>query len=271
MTDATDRDRHPDLSDDRLDALLAAADSELLSYLQAQTKPTALWGALLTPRHDHTRSGHRLEEPSAQSCDLHALRHLEHRIQAYQVVHVLVRDVDFVRDADRALGRALGHVRVRDSGRALGRVLVRDVDRARARAHVLDRDLDDVRVRDLIRDLDRALDLVRRLDHALRHAHIRGLVRRVGYVLDLALDRARALDRAFVTGRLSVAGMDMSGLDIEVADGPALAGVCWDDATTWPAEVAGMIRAQSVELAPGEYQVRNRMERDPADGGVSLL
>lgn len=56
------------------------------------------------------------------------------------------------------------------------------------------------------------------------------------------------------TQQMDAAGADLSDLEIRRVD--ALNGIIWNDQTTWPPGIVYQIRAQSVEIQPGVYQVR---------------
>lgn len=138
--------------------------------------------------------------------------------------------------------------------RILAHALADDPARAPAR--------DIIRTRDLARDLDRALASIGALDSDLALVRI-GANILVG-ALDLDLGRApardiiraraRALSRDLARISVDASGIDLSGLDVGNLD--ALRGVTWTSQTTWPPSIADQIRANSVPISEGLWQVR---------------
>ncbi|WP_061296983.1 hypothetical protein [Herbidospora cretacea] len=80
--------------------------------------------------------------------------------------------------------------------------------------------------------------------------------------LDHVMGRLQAVQAEAARYRLSVTGRDLSELAISARHIDALLGVEWDDATIWPSEVADLIRADSIEIAPGRYQIQAGYTRD---------
>lgn len=216
------------------------------------------------------------------------LRAHPHYVELRGGVH-LVTELDDVRVRARALAVDLDRVVDLAVARELARDLVRDlaraIDLARALDHDRDRDL--IRARDLARalvhDLDLALDLAR--DRALAGGLVRARAlardRALARGLDLARayahTRARALGRELWFVRLGTQSADATtlrrlqdllnrgaddfiGADLRSASltGAALEKIRWSTTTLWPTEWQEQIRAASVEIAPGIFEITGR-------------
>ncbi|WP_328442734.1 hypothetical protein [Amycolatopsis sp. NBC_00438] len=231
---------HHHLNDDQLDALLAAADRELLQHIQTEADPTATLLAVMTgtaaeasvppPRqsergarkhHDHTagqitwrfnvrRLARDVEVAYRLACELTPIcdRHL-----ALSIYNLLERvlDLDLNLDLDRGLFDVL--TCARDQARYLADNLVLGLDRERVPA------------------------LVRNLFSA----------------------RRRARDLSLVGGEIDASGADLSRLEIDDLD--LVAGVVWTAGTVWPPELRSRILARSREICAGVFQVSNGTER----------
>jgi hypothetical protein len=208
----------------------------------------------------------------------------------------LVRDeLGLSRDLDRVLGLTLNHELSGD----LAPSAPLDLARILARALTLDLDLtlDRENDRALGRELDQAIDLAQRLGHRLdaaaalaaarataresaREFAPRGLATR-STAMRRTREYARAIDATRVIARhlarelidtidaqLMAMAVDARGVDLS-AIGPSeleiLAGVVWDERTTWATEVADEVRARSREIRSGVWQVVGGTERDFAD------
>ncbi|WP_031171827.1 hypothetical protein [Streptosporangium roseum] len=270
MTDPDDYDCLTDLADEEFNALLAAADADLLTYVEANTDPTAVLitffdppepvpiRTFLEPLPLVPLSVAGASAAALLSARLH-LDDLEHQlISAHELAHALTHALDLAHGFLRA--------RVRGLARDLDRDLALALDRARNLAH------DDAIVRTftLVRDLDLDLelgpirdlvrDLIRELDHDLDIDRVRVRVRNLD--LTFALDLARTLNRFVDVFPLDVSGTDLSHLNLTNLS--RLSGVVWSDSTTWPLDIAEQVRAGSREVGPGVYQVQDGNEHAKA-------
>jgi len=113
------------------------------------------------------------------------------------------------------------------------------------------------RARDIALDLDRARDIAHDLDRARPRAYdltvsprASDLASALASARELASDIAHDLDQVPV----DASGVDLSSIDLRDLD--ALQGVTWTIQTRWPAGIAGKVRANSVPIGEGRYEVR---------------
>ncbi|WP_157430428.1 hypothetical protein [Actinomadura macra] len=220
--------------------------ADLLDHVRAYTNPTQILTALLDLPQNSRPEPVPTHPPIAMTG---SKQQLLNRIQTW----TLTRDLARARNLARSLVRDLTRIRGLNRARVRALDLVRALVRARDLARIcrLDLDLDRTVVR--ARALARALDRVRADD------------------LDLSIDLASALDKAWalVAGLLkdtqvNVSGIDLTDVDLTQVDrSEALAGVVWDEATSWPPNVREWIKARSEQIEPGLYRVRRGTERDP--------
>jgi hypothetical protein len=227
----------------------------------------------LIDRHDLAEADRDPEEQSTSSRPPDALDQVSCRIGVYRIA------CDLARARARALDTLFrgGYTLDLASVLNLGRVL----DLVRARARELDL------ARDLHPALDHAVDIALDLHHALEHtialAHERDRTSRatvnnpygspstayafssdrdVIRALSQARSHVRTLARTLAASPLYVSELDLSHIDIEVEDWPALSGVFWTyGGTRWPKHVEAEIRKWSdpkPEPSPySEYKVRD--------------
>lgn len=183
-------------------------------------------------------------------------------------VLALVANLDRARDVD--LARALNHARdlardhgldhVRDDARALTQALDDALGYARALAHNRARGrrrAADHSARGRILARHRARALTRALTRA------RALARNLADDLDLdfARDLVDDLDRKWITSvleELTELADNFVGANLRAAvdfDSTGWEGVRWSPATSWPPGWAERVRAISVEIAPGVFEV----------------
>lgn len=243
MTCSDDHNRN-ELTDAQLDALMAAADVELLAYARANTHPHAVLTALMDPISPSPSSvitGIQKQRNATRSL---AIALLSARLNCDAYIHTInsiapgpsmniARDLAGNLDCAHALAHAPTLSLAHDPARALDLALALTLARNRARhlaCHL---------ARDLARDLDRALDLARDLNRAL----------------------ARALDAHGF--QLDVSDTDLSALPVKDLD--QLRGVVWNEKTRWPRHIAGRVREGSREVRPGVYQVRGGNEHEETE------
>jgi hypothetical protein len=291
-----------EMTDQQLDQLLAAANSELLEHIEAaastgnvlstimsrQDRPVGPGG--LPASHDPGRL------PAAATISLRIrARALDDRLRNFLKAEGILD-----RYAARSLiQRSTGEP---DSARGLVRGLYDALDDALDLADLLDQyyfrkgdrypdsDLADARGR--AREL--AGELIRVVDSDLARALTRTLAddlpevragpradiisqalddlarRKLSYnsgdfarALTDALTSARALTDALDALQVDASDTDLSDLEIRQLD--PLDGVIWTRGTAWPANIAAQVKAHSEEIRPGVYQVRlgNTRDRGP--------
>ena len=186
--------------------------------------------------------------------------------------HLLVLALDHAADSDRehdmrtcagALGPVLSDARRRAS--MLDSELYGDIAGAVEDAQALEfeialRNDTRARARRLARALTYAIDNARRIASDVLHTDGRiGHDFTVGLERDLAVDsragRANALDRQrlrLMELRNQFAGADLRRVDL---DGLSLDGVRWNEATRWPPRWEATIRAESVRLPEGGWEI----------------
>ena len=209
-----------EMTDTRLDQLLAAANRELLDHVEATADSHRALTAIMT------RSTQ--EAPSPQTT-APAISHDPDQPWAALMITMRVR----ARDLGRALDRTLHLALYRAHGLGLDDIseLTRRLGGTRRLAHGLGRDPN--LVSDLIRDLNLGRELISEL----------------GSASDLARDLARDLDAQ----QVDASGADLSGLEIRHLD--VLDQIIWTRQTTWPPRIADQIEARSEEIRPGVYQI----------------
>jgi hypothetical protein len=190
-----------------------------------------------------------LDDALEQALDLHLDRNLEH---ARDLGHDLDRNLDLARSIARDLSQ--------DLPREVA--LLPGADHLPT--HILDRAL--------TRALDQALHLDHALDHSLDHSnHARIGARFLARSLDRVRALARGLDRVCtVAGELAgttqtvvhfhdmfsdVIDVDLRGVDLA---GITLEGLRWSTMTRWPPNIEDQISRNSVETAPGIFEVSRR-------------
>ena len=295
-SDTGDTGDRGEMTDEQLDQLLTAANSELLEHIEATANPTQVLSAITRgDRQDHPAGPGG--PPTSHDPGLSpAAAMISHRIRARSLVLdldlaydrasdlTLTLDLDLARASERDLARASDRDLTLASARTSALALTRALTSARASARNLTYGLlEDARtsahasdllaalglasilarglnsVRDLARDLTRALTLDRALDRA----------REIDLNLDpgseLRVLRARAREIAEPLNELQVDASDADLSDVEIRQLDPLDGVIWTRGTTWPADVAAQVEAHSEEIRPGVYQVRlgNTRDRDP--------
>jgi hypothetical protein len=286
MTASDPADR-TELTDDRLDSLLRSADDELLHHIQAAVDPAITLTAVMNIGTAGAEQA-RPDEPA--HADQAAVLIMQRDV-LIQISRTLARALDHARALDRAVDDALGLTDARDPGsflrlnstragvlalvldrdRVRFRHLVRDLDRALELDRALANDLDFDRVLDRASDLDHDLasalnlgrDLTPDLGRALARADALALARNLARTL--ASDFTSALTRTceLAEREITASGADLSLLAID--DVEMVAGVVWDEETTWPPGIADHVRAASQEIRPGVYRVGGGSERDPAE------
>ena len=271
-----------EMSDQQLDQLLAAANSELLEHIEATTNPTQVLNAITRGgRQDHSAGpgGPPASHDPGQS-------------PAAAMISLRIHARALANDLGRGPARILASVLADDLARAsrsawalADRALANDLARASDLAGILAGDLDDPR--DLVRALVRVLaddlggltyneaviaryvmqglpdsaiaarlGLKRRaIEKHLAQIFTKMNVSRRG-IADALTDRLDAL-------QVDASDADLSGLDIRQLD--SLEGVIWTRGTAWPADVAARVEAHSEEIRTGVYQVRlgNTRDHDP--------
>ncbi|MEV6648126.1 hypothetical protein [Amycolatopsis sp. NPDC051371] len=268
-----DADHQHDLNDDQLDALLAAADSELLQHIQAEVDPTTTLVAVMTdaaaeaptPPSEQTERG-------ASGYHNHPAALIAWRVSARR----LARDVGFVHDYTgtfhqdldlhpRALGRRaydtgslLNLFGAYDTGRTIEQTLVSVLDSARLLTHDLTLTYDLLtHLFELAQALTRARDLISTLSDLVDWDLACRLVSAVQDALGDALTHARALTSA--GGEIDASGADLSQLQIDDLD--LVVGVVWTAETVWPPELRSRILTRSREIRTGVFLVGNGTER----------
>ncbi|OOC52440.1 MULTISPECIES: hypothetical protein [Nocardiopsis] len=295
-----------ELTDDQLDAALAAADAELLDHVSATTTPTNVLLAIMSqeevvPTHEQVPADRVLRGDIAVEAIMqrHRARLLTAAIQA-------VGSLDALIDSDRAtfLARTLDKTKWlgSDHERSLhfACYLTRDSTENFEGASTLIRQLTGVLAFDPpiaalcsefsshlseaaahSRDLSFALfDLGCNSPRAGGSKRARGHARALANALSGAVDLRRVLGKALDVARglalarskdaaiLDVSGADLSHLALEHEDLANLAGVVWTRETCWPHDIAVRLRALSREIQPGVYQVRGGDERDRLGLGI---
>ncbi len=194
------------------------------------------------------------------------LRAHPHYVELRGGVH-LVTELDDVRvraralavDLDRVVDLAVARELARELARDLVRDLARAIDLARALDHDRDRDL--IRARDLARALVHDLDLARdrALARAYAHTRARALGRELWFVR-LGTQSADATTLRRLQDLLNRGADDFIGADLRSASltGAALEKIRWSTTTLWPTEWQEQIRAASVEIAPGIFEITGR-------------
>lgn len=242
MTCSDDHNRN-ELTDAQLDALMSAADVELLAYARANTHPRTILTAFMGPIFPSPSSvitGIQKQRNATRSL---AVALLSARLNCDAYIHTVNSiasgpSMNIARELAGNLDRAhrLAHDSTlnlaRDPGRDLDLALALTLARNRARHLVLHLARDLIRAR----DRDRALSLARELNRAL----------------------ARALDAHGF--QLDVSDTDLSALPVKDLD--QLRGVVWNEKTRWPQNIAGRVREGSREVRPGVYQVRGGNEHE---------
>lgn len=223
-------DPQHELSDTELDALLAAADEELLAYVQRTSGAASV---VLTIMDASADTAALLIETrgSARELDL-TLGLLSQNLGA--------------QDVQRAARMA------RELDCALTQIIDRTLDvvdaRALARSWDLKLNLDP----DLARDLDLGITLVRNLTQA------RNLASEIAFALSTAKSQGTAelanlLSCIINELPIDACGADLSKLDIR--ESAVLVGVVWTAETIWPPHMTDQIRSCSREIRPGVYEV----------------
>jgi hypothetical protein len=158
---------------------------------------------------------------------------------ALDVARALTGAVNGIRDRSPALNHLLGRSFARDQVRNLARVV------NRARDLGLDRNLG--RHCDCVVALGRAFDhtnaLCLDLDGLLHHAFDPGLA----HELVMAIDQIETATTNMVEADLSQ--LNLTGIPLE--------GLRWSRRTRWPAGWQEEIQTNSIELAPGLYEIRS--------------
>ena len=272
-----------EMTDEQLDQLLAAANSELLEHIEATTDPGHVLNAIMTRGGRQDRPAGPGGPPASHDPGQSpAAAMISFRIHARALA------IDLGRGPARMLASALADDLARASRSAWAladRALANDLARASDLAGILAGDLDDPR--DLVRALVRVLaddlggltyneaviaryvmqglpdsaiaarlGLKRRaIEKHLAQIFTKMNVSRRG-IADALTDRLDAL-------QVDASDADLSGLDIRQLD--SLEGVIWTRGTAWPADVAARVEAHSEVIRPGVYQVRlgNTPDRNP--------
>ncbi|MET8997184.1 hypothetical protein [Amycolatopsis sp. NPDC004169] len=268
-----DADHQHDLTDDQLNALLAAADSELLQHIQGKVDSTTTLLAVMTgtaaeglmpPPEQHKRGA---SNPLDRPAEMIAWRVGAHR---------LLRDIDF---AHNLAAEIKSECEFKDNPGFLHaldveiRELVRQVEAAfvfardlvhghgpnldRAFRRVLDVDVEEALIAVLTRAQDRANDLSLAAVHPYALEDISYICSWVASELSHARSRARQL--CSPGGEIDASGADLSHLKIH--DLNAVAGVVWTEDTIWPPGLRSRILARSREIRDGVFQVHNGTER----------
>jgi len=243
-----DADHPHDLTDDQLDALLAAADGELLQHIQAEVDPTATLIAVMTG----TAAGAPVPPP--RQPERGASKHHDHPagLIAWRfTARRLARDVDLAHDLASELDRP------RDEALDVAVYLYQVLARALDLAHNLDQALD--RAHDVSPALFDNLTRAQRGTSYLIDNGVQGhgVVRVV--VNDLAQARSRTRDLSSASGEIDASEADLSHLEIDDLD--LVAGVVWTAGTVWPPGVRRRVLARSREIRAGVFQVGSGTER----------
>ncbi|QKW32465.1 hypothetical protein HUT17_04860 (plasmid) [Nocardiopsis flavescens] len=300
---AFDPDR--ELTDDELDAVLAAADSELLNHIETTSTPFDL---LLNIMAQEARLGvdqllavevlhgdsavevikHRHHERLLTRA-IRNLRPIDALLTSLQVKKV-VATLNKARQAEgdrrvRALQLAVFVMKGSDELLSNVNKIIRDT------AHLLsfptsmntlglDLELHLTKAVGRSRHLTAALDGARRfpdseaIDQACDHAQIlENLLTRVDNLVrvlhrDLDLDRGNAAVRAYTEATLDVSGADLSHLTLGQGDLADMTGVVWSQETRWPSNFTVKLRRLSREIRPGVYQVQGGGGHDRLDLGI---
>jgi hypothetical protein len=81
------------------------------------------------------------------------------------------------------------------------------------------------------------------------------------------LTRALGQINCLATAPVDASAADLRNLKFHNLD--ALGGVIWTMDTIWPAPIVGQVRARSIEIRPGVFQVRSGDDADPPDVAIS--
>lgn len=240
MTSPGDADRADSMTDGQLDALLGAANDELLEHVQATADPSRALVAIMV---QGTRPGSRHDANAGRAASLIAAR-----LHATALTRVLFRARDLARELDSG-------THFDDDGylaETRGPKLARQLDAASNLAHELARDLDSSQARRLALDLFAARCLALNLDGNFPGARERTSA--LTCYIDRHLSHIRAFAQALMEQSPDVSGADLSDLDIREVG--VLDRVVWTAQTTWPPGIAGRVREHSRETRDGVYQVR---------------
>lgn len=264
-----DADHQHDLTDDRLDKLLAAADRELLQHIQAGVDPTATLLAVMTgtaaeghmppPEQPERGASNNLGRPA----DLIAWRVGAHRLfRDLGIAHNFAVQIEseYSPDSVNALDAEIRElVRQVEAAFVFARDLVhgRGPNLDRAFRRVLHVDVEEALIAVLTRAQRRASDLFPSAVHPSALEAIRLICRGVAFELSRASLHARTLSSA--GGEIDASGADLSHLEIHDLD--AVAGVVWTADTVWPPGLRNRILARSREIRDGVFQVGNGTER----------
>jgi hypothetical protein len=282
-----------ELTDGQLDAVLAAADQELLTYIRASADvntplhaimtagtgmATGLAGCMIAVRSQARRVGLDFDLNRDLAA---AMVEAINRARDISTEHPPTRILDLARALACARGRALDVISVITQAAALNRAIIRA-------------EADPGRAADLAQQyqtaLNSALDSADALDQVAQSlgglsADLRGmsgwfmqsltqdLIHAIAprtsreYVsIHVALDRAKALARALALALaptldqvpVDASGADLTDADVEHLD--VLNGIIWNDQTIWSPRIFHQVQARSRTIRPGTYQVTSGNE-----------
>jgi hypothetical protein len=251
---SNDDTRPDEMTDTELDQLLAAANRELLSHIEATADPHRPLITIMTRGTQETYPSMTATPAVRRDPGLHPAA-------VMITMRVRVRDLVILLDGghDLSLNGVPDDTRILARARALARVLVRDLKRAypddREPASALARALAHELVRDLDSDPDPDPDsAVSALALQLARALARTYSDNLDSVFSSAREVARALAHILDAQQVDASDADLSTLEIKHLD--ALDRVIWTRQTSWPALIADQVEPYSEQIRPGVYQIQ---------------
>lgn len=294
-----------ELTDDELDAVLAAADDELLNQVSATTTPFDLLLEIMAqealPASDQDLAVQVLRGDSAVEVIMqrHRARLLTKAIRALGPVDALVAfhqasnialTLNKARQAEgdpRVHTLNLANFVIQHSDERLvdANVIIRNTARLlsfNASMNALSLELDLYLTKAIAHSRRLAVALADARNHPYSRAfdlacdqaqvlenhlsRVDNLVRVLRHDLDLA--QGLALARARSKATLDVSGADLSHLALGRGDLADLVGVVWTQGTRWPPDITAKLHVLSREIRPGVYQVQGGSGHDRLDLGI---
>jgi hypothetical protein len=252
MSTPEQRHNHNPLTDEELDAVLFAADREILDYVRHTSNPTDLFRAIMAI--DANYASHHLSSECPQPASISRQNHAITIIMTRNLAHDIDHDLDLARE----LASDIAHTGTQNNDIDLAHILDLALDHTRALARILRRK--DADARDLARAFGMVCRLAASLDRERDRARDIKRVRDRAYVFDIArslpADQVRELLDHLYAIQVYAWDADLSLLDLHDLD--VLNGVIWTTGTTWPPGLLVEIYKRSHEIGLGIYKVHGK-------------